>query len=386
MATSYEIEQITKSCGDDILIRPGTNFNEPICLRVLEDELPTIANHETMGDINWRSVDQVAVYAGTELEISDNHQSRLEFLSFLRTPEGIALYDDASALTISNAIESQRAEHPQAITALAFRANRDSSFSLEDQIDSFGARHPEEAIKDPFVRDTLIDNGALHILSYMGAEPHVLDQALANGGDPNSANDRGRTPLFYAGTPEVAQWLLDHCSDPTHKDVMGHTADASPYFASDEDDCLTDVRASIQKVIRSGAARYELDEIAQHKRVNGLLNHATTQAIIRTDRDGSTELMDGATLHTAANLADGGHDTAQAPYWLAQRGQEPTPITGAADPLLRPHVAVDERVAVYDQEIAVASTPATLSPGHRQEELASAQQVQAKRKAYGRAM
>lgn len=132
--------------------------------------------------------------------------------------------------------------------------------------------------------------------------------------------------------------------------------------------------------------REMLSEVAvAHRPTEVLIDHATQQAIARADRDGSTELRDGATFHTAGNLADTGHDTTQAPYWLSQRGQAPTPISGADDPALRAVVGVDERVASYAQEQAETAAPAT-QPQRPTQELASAQQIKAKRQAYGRAM
>lgn len=219
---------------------------------------------------------------------------------------------------------------------------------------------------------------ALHLSVYR-SDPQTSKLLIDAGTSINALNKKGQTPLHLAashGQQEITEMLLSNGADPNLVDNNGHPPSSQ----------LPDVQNALD-VARAAIRRQSLSEIAsQHRPIDALKDHSAQQAIDRADRDGSTDLMDGATLHTAANLADAGYDTAQAPYWLAQRGQEPTPITGAADPSLRPHVAIDERVAVYDQEIAVASTPATLSPGHRQEELASAQQVQAKRKAYGRAM
>lgn len=144
--------------------------------------------------------------------------------------------------------------------------------------------------------------------------------------------------------------------------------------------------------------RADLTDIAaQHRPTDALTKHAAQQACERADQDGWTELSDGVYLNSSESIQeeqaqwnDGDNakhvDFSKAPYWLTtDDGQEPVAISGADDADLLEAVSVDERVASYAQERAEASASITL-PQRPQEALATAEQVQAKRQAYGRMM
>jgi len=64
-----------------------------------------------------------------------------------------------------------------------------------------------------------------------------LKSYLANGGDPNAKDRRGRTPLHYAareGNLEAVRLLLEHKADPNAKDRRGRTPLHYAVKASDE--------------------------------------------------------------------------------------------------------------------------------------------------------
>jgi len=247
---------------------------------------------------------------------------------------------------------------------------------------------------------TLAVDAALQ-LNLCDGERLVLDEAYSNDCDVDDYYDELRKAAFdhyYDGETDEDEWIEDAWANSydDYKQYLQTWKDHPDQMLKARDPDAYDRKLELE---RAESKRDALAEIAdQHRPTATLTKHAAQQACERADHDGSTEISAGVYLNSRESIqeeqaqwndGDGAKhvDFSQAPYWLTtDDGQEPVAITGADDQELLDTVSVDERVASYAQEIAVASTPATLSPGHRQEVLASVQQVQAKRQAYGRAM
>ncbi|NLX58377.1 MAG: hypothetical protein GXY74_04735 [Phycisphaerae bacterium] len=53
----------------------------------------------------------------------------------------------------------------------------------------------------------------------------ACESLVGAGADVHARDEGGRTPLFFAGNREIAQWLVEECgSDPARRDSSGYTA------------------------------------------------------------------------------------------------------------------------------------------------------------------